>query len=1819
MEWLGSQEHDRFEGKYAEERQDETKGGGGEGGGDSVHPPSPLPDPFGLSLFSDDSASQDVVDEWEDTYSRPADQQRKENIEQSETTDQPPPASSPSPLSSPLSSAAAGRSHPVERGTALIDLVSCADEESDVVVVDTTAEVDDDGSQSLGLLPSSLRPLRKRRRLVIDDSSQPSSPAAVLSPPPVPCASTGTALPHSTIAQQSADSSSSPPEAGEPFDQWCGELLAQLDEDLQLRFDTPAVPSELPWWLPPLTAPLPPWQSIFPLPPTPPTSLSLPFPRPLRSVQPLSAASTVSSLLPDHSAGISLLRMSDCVCLFGSTYWIESVPSSLPTLFEHLESTLLSLHCSLLECPLPVAATDNLRSDVSTFLSFLRSYTAHVLPVLSSLQRSLFVFVLETCCMLSCERLLVMRLPAFTTPASVSFYYDVLHSFLLVHAHMLQLHAVLVAHRGPSSSPLTIHLPTASSPSSAAASAKLTIPPAASRWPLSSYLFYLTLDLLSLHQRFPSIGRLKQAEGSQAGAHQQLYQPILSLWHTILSYSDQLHDKQYMEPHDRSDGRGWSTDEHYHRLFCQDDVDTMASISAHWDTIESAPVIGGRRTDESDWMGDVEDERPFPCFYQLFNTVLVPFLTDPLFNAPPCPSSLLLLSLQNQPLSRADCYNQCGVQGADVILPVSREQLCDRVEVVWETLIDCIIPAYTLPSLVLAPPSCAALSAVHPADMPSLCASYSLYDTLSDLDTSRGASLRCRPTLPAGEGCACRPHWSLLSFLLRVGLHHVSADYRPSYPTTILSRLSSIVHVWPCIDADRLMLSLYQLADLSTNTTPPSLMSHSDSVDSVDDVSEERLECWPGSLLADDVLISLASTGSDKRWQQYLRVMFVYLRLMAEAKPAPSPIALSPPSCTLQHNNSSHHGLLFHSFNTLPRVLSSLYLSFQSPSPPPRFTCDCHGQLERLSQQVSIHLLAALVSPEAASRASSHLNRLMDFEGSCYHAQSFMLRCWSALASLLIKHALPMGDTLRGFLGLLCQSIQLHMDAEEDAELRQCELWNEPREWSDELKREKHRELRALRDQLRHRRKRMALSLGLLRRLMQRRFAVDGCVEADYLTMLGVAGVAGGSVGAASQLSQSFLFDLLDMERPVPLSMRMVALKLVEDTLLCLQVPPLRTLHSAASSSDVHATAAVESASQESDEGELAQLAEAVQEAEQQRALSKRRESMARLLPFLDTISLQLIKRMAHYFAEANQQQAALLLLNPHRASLVADIAAGRTSLASYSSSKRTHRTTKSYHRRQGDNNIDDAYRINRDMLMLCTRLHADIAHLLIQAKPQQAAVTVREFGLAADVQLMEQRRPQLRLADIGLFRYRFLLSYHAFLTSNTYDRATSIQLLLKPEFDRAALVRSVLCALTESDELDMPREELVAFLRQLLPSAQFLPYQQPAVDVRRVCASQQSLQQTRIEVIDSLVAGMGSLVNSSSSSLSSPSDVAAVTLSPALFSHLTQQMTHIVDSSLPQRLSAAELPTLSPVAAVHLSLLYHTIDQVLLHCIPLLRPTPRHSVQLLEELVATWIDAVLPSPPPPSSSKPRAAYVPAGRYSAVHRSLAMSLWPSVVWCVSEMGVSPIATANAMEWTDRLRGLVALTKREAFWPHKAGVSRLSTFVAQSSRARSIVLQPHTDLCVSLMRALDVAACTTSAVAAWRSGASWLWCDGSVGLVAQSDTANQSGEIEQQQQQPQTNVSSQQDQITSTTISIPQRACRCGCGSGYQQRHQGIGAERCALAGSQAHGTKMKHQCRVYNHFRCLCALLQGESGVGVFAHAKCLAHKQTEASIALPD
>ena len=1662
MEWLGSQELERYESKYADEEKEETKQ---REEGRSRRPSSPLPDPFGLSLFSDDSGSQDGLDDWEDTYSRQGGQQQKEKGEQGEAEAEEEAATVdaiPAALPSSPTAAAANVVDPANKAaTCIIDLVSCADDES-VVEVDVAAADDDCGSQSSEVVFSS----RKRRRLLIDDASQPSlpsspsQPAQPASPPqrlplPAPSASSDTSPPHSAVSRQSADSFTSPRAAREPFDQWCGELLAQLDNDLQLCFDTPHSLVDIPMWCPPATALLPPWLSIFPPPPSPAlSSLSLPFPRPVRPVQPLSA-STLSPLLPDTPAAVPLLRLYDSVRLFGDIYHVESIPSSLPSLFEHLEATLLSLHCSLLECSLPSSATDSLRSDVDIFLSVIRSYLVHVLPLLSSLHRTLFLFQLETCCMLCCERLLTMRLPALSAPAPFSLYCDVLHSFLLVHAHMLHVHAVLLDHRVSPFSRLTVRPSTAGARSPDPA-INFVIPPPAHRWPLSSYLFYLVLDLLSLHQRFPSIGRLQQAESGQAASSSH-YQPALSLWHAIMSYTDELHDRRHMETHDRSDGRGWSNEERYYRMFCHDDAETLSAISAQWDTIDVAPVGGGPRVDDSDWMDDVEDETVFPCFHQLLNTVLIPFLTDPLFSRPPSPSAPLLLSLHRQPLSGADFYIQCGVQGADVVLSVSREQLCDRVEVLWEALMDSIIPAYSLPPLPFGFRSSAALSATRTFDVSTLCASYSLYDTLFDVDTSRGVSLRCRPSLPASGQCACRPHWSLLSFLLRVGLHHVSADYRLSYPTTALSRLSSIVHVWPCIDADRLMLSLYQLADLSTNTTPPSLMSHPDSVN---DVSEERLECWPGSLLDDDVHISLGSSGTDKRWQLYLRIMFVYLRLMAEASPTPSPIAFSSPSCTLRHNNSSHHTLLFHSFNTLPRVLSSLFLLLQSSSPPPRFTCDSHGQLERLSQQVSIHLLAALVSSEAAGRASSHLNRLMDFEGSCYHAQSFMLRCWSALVSLLIKHGLPLVDTLRGFLNLLSQSIQFHLDAEEECEVRQCEVWNEPREWSDELKREKQRELRALRDQLRHRRKRMVSNLGLLRRVMQRRFAVDGCVEADYLAMLGL--------GTGTPLAQSFLFDLLDMERPVPLSMRMIALKLVEDVLLCLQVPLSAKVHPVTAATIAHGNVAVQAESQETEENDLQQLAEVVQQAERQRALSKRRESVARLLSFFDAMSLQLTKRMSYYFSETNQQQAALLLLNPHRASLVADIAAGRTSLASYSSSKRTHRTTKSYYRRQGDNNIDDAYRVNRDMLMLCTRLHADIAHLLIQAKPQQAPVTVREFGVVADMQATEARKSQLKVADVGWFRYRFLLSYHAFLNSSTYDRAVSIQALFKSDSDRAAVVRSLLCALTESDELDMPREELVAVLRQLLPLPQFLPYQQPTMDVQRACANLQSLQQTRAEMIDSLVAGAGSLVLSTSTHLYSPSDVATIVLSPALFSHLTQQMTQLVDSSQPQRLTPADSPTLSTAAAAHLSLLYRTVDQTLLHCIPLLRPTPRHSVQLLDELVAKWIDAILSSPPPPASTKPRIAYVPASRYSAVHRSLAMALWPSVVWCVSEMGVSPIATANAPEWTDRLRGLVALTKREAFWPHNAGVS-CDTFLCSDNRCqcqqlRALPLTAATVMC-----------------------------------------------------------------------------------------------------------------------------------------------------------
>ena len=1631
MAWLGSsQEQDRFEGKYEDaagggaDEMDETKEEDGAVHSSSPHPPPPSLDPFGLSLFSDDSnSSQDVAEEeWQDTYDRSTNyqqqlQQQPEDepgVEDNATAA----AVIPDVEQPPMESATT-----TNLPSCIIDLVECEDEfeEDNAIAADVAAVGVEDDSQPCGVRSS--HPSRKRRRLIIEDNSQP--PLTDYLPPPPPPPEQAPAVEESTALnstapsnppnpqpahppQEPAHSSVQPSLTADPFDQWCSELLAQLDGDVKLHFDKSDEQStKSRTRSPPAAAPLPPWPSIFPPPPSLPSSAALPFPRPLRPVQPLSA-SGLSPLLPDNSVVVPSLLLSDCVCLFGDMYWVDCIPPSLPSLFEQLESTLLSLHYSLVECSLPAFAVDSLRSDVATFLSFLRSYLTQVLPLLSSLHRSLFLFMLETCCMQLCERMLVMRMPALTALGSFSLHCDVLHTFLLVHAHILHMHAVLVAaHRTSSQRPVTISLPSASDPTSAASTITFHVPPPATRWVLSSYLFYLMLDLLSLHKRSPAIGRLKQHEAAQPSPAHSHHQPILSLWHTIISYTDHLHTSQYTEQHNRSDGgRGWSTDEAYYRLFSQHDVQAMSSITSHWDAIELVASVdgsGGRRSDDSEWMNDmVEDELTvFPCFYQLLNNVLVPFLTDPLLSAPPSPTSPLLLSIPRQALSAADCYVQCGVHGPEVVMSVSREQMCDRVEVLWEVLMDCIISAYTLPPVVLGPPPPHIVSFVRPVDVPIFCASYSLYDTLSDLDTSQSVSLRCRPTVPASEHCACRPHWSLLSFLLRVGLHHVNADYRQLYPTAILSRLSSINHIWPCIDADRLMLSLYQLAGLSVTVSPTTLMTHSDGAD---DFNEERLESWPGSLLDEDAHIALAPTGNDKRWQQYLRVMFVYLRLMAEAKPAPAPIAFSPPSCNLQHNNSSYHTLLFHSYNTLPRVLSSLHLLFQSPSPPPRLTCDNHSQLERLSQQTSIHLLAALVSPEAAGRAASHLNRLMDFDGSCYHAQSFMLRCWAALTTILIKHSLPLSETLRGCLRLLSSSIQLHTDAEEDVEVRQCEVWNEPREWSDELKREKQRELRAMRDQLRHRRKRMAINLGLVRRMMQRRFAVDGCVESDYLTMLGI-GMGGGSAGGSgSSLAQSFLFALLDMERPVPLFMRMIALKLVEDTLLCLQ---LHASHLPPSGNvSVSTDVAIEQASQESDEGELAQLAEAVQLAEQQRALSRRRESIARLLPFLDTMSLHLMKRTTYYFSDTNQLQASLLLLNPHRASLIAGIAAGRTSLATYSSSKRTHRTTKSYHRRPGDNNIDDSYRINRDMLMLCIRLHADIAHLLIQAKPQQAAVAVKEFGLAVDVQAMEQRKAQLRAADVGLFRYRFLHSYHAFLDSKTHDRALSTQALLKAETDRAALVRSLLYALTESDELEMPREALVAVLRLLLPLPQFLPYQHPAVDVQRVCASLQSLQQLRAELIDSVVIGTGSLLASSASTLASVSHVAAVVLSPAFFAHLTQQMTQSADITQPQRITAAEPTIPSPTATAHLSLLYHTVNQILLHCGPLLRPVPRNPVQLLDELVSTWIDAVLPSTQSAApSSKARPAYVLAGRCCAAHQSLAQSLWVSVVWCVSEMGV----------------------------------------------------------------------------------------------------------------------------------------------------------------------------------------------------------------------
>ena len=1659
MDWCGSQEQQRYEGKYAEEEGEEKEEAGQAGGEQSNNSSllSPVAEPFDLGLFADDSGSQDVIDEeWEDRYDRPAGQQREKDSGEDATV------AAPVAKQPTLSADTAKPSTAAEQGAAcVIDLVTYADVETSSLV-----DVADDGVEAASQPVVLLTLSRKRRRLndsqLSGDAQPPATPTSAPQSERLSPGSTSVVIDLSgaSIEQQQ------PQQQTEP-DSWSAQLLAQLDEALQLRVDDTTAPLDARLGLQAAADPPPPWSSTFPPLPPPSSNSSLPFPRPLRPVQPLSACSLMPLLhIADSTAPNPTLQLSDSVRLFGTAYDVDCLHVSLPSLFERMEATLLTLHCSLLDCPLPASAVDGLRSEVDAFLSTLRAYLEHVLPTLSSLHRTLLLFVLETCCMQCCERLLAMRLPALAASTPVPHYCDVLHSFLLVHSHMLYAHAVLAAHRGSSPTSITVSVQIAGSPSSAplGSGTQLRLPPPATRWPLSSHLFYLLLDLLSLHQRFPSIGRMKQAELSPASSLHPSHQPVLSLWHCVISYTDRLHDARHEEAHNRGEGRGWSNDEHYYRMYSHADAELTTTVCQRWNAIEATSVAGQPRASEDVWMDDVDDERVFPCFYQLLNSVLVPFLTDPLFSGPPTPSSPLLLSLRRQPLSPDEVYDQCGVRGTEVVMAVSREQLCDRVEVLWEALMDCIIPAYTLPPLSFAH-SCAALPASRPVDLPALCATYSIYDSRSDLDTSQGVSLRCHLPVSAGEQCVCRPHWSLLSFLLRAGLQHVTADYRLSYSTTVLSRLSSIVHVWPCIDADHLMRKLYQLTNLTVNSAPASLLSH---LDTAEDVSEERLEYWPGSLLDEDVRVSLAPTGGDKRWQLYLRVMFVYLRMMAEAKPASSPNALSPPMCTLLHNNSSHHSLLFHSFNKLPLVLSDLYAFFQSPSPPPRYTCDCHEQLERLSQQVSIYLLAALVSPDEAGRAAMHLKRLMDYDNSCYHAQSFMLRCWCALASLRIKHGLAMGDTLRDFLAPLRQSIQLHMDAEEECEVRQCELWNEPRDWSEELKREKQKELTALREQLRPRRKRMLLNLQLLRRLMQCRFAVRACVEADHLDMLGMP--------LGSDYSKSFVFDMLGVERPVPLPMRMMALRLVEDTLQFLQVPAVQVHRPAAAATAVPVVPVAEDASQMSDDSDdvmVAAAAQAEQQAAVRAAVEKRRTSVNLLRKFLEATSLQLTKRIDYYFSDVNQNERALLLLNTRRASLQADIEAGRTSNDSYEASKRGHRTTKTLHRRPGDNNVDDAYRVKRDMLLLCIKLHADIAHTLIQEMPQQAAFTVKEFGLVVDAQAMEAKRAQLKDDDVALFRYRFLHSYYAFLSSAAYNSAASIEQLLKSKTDQAALLRSLLFALTESDEVDVPREQLRSVLHHLLSLPLFARYQQPAVDVQRVFESVQSMQQGRAEIISSLVGGVGALLPSSSSSSSSsfsststvPSpnaEVAATIPSPAFLAHLSQQMTRIVNHSLSQRRDPAAAPTLSAAAVAHLTLLYHTIDEVLLHCIPLLRPSPEplKPVQLLDELLATWIDPVwLPNPAQPAGSvtPPRPLCVPSPRHSAVQHSLAESLWRSVVWCVHKMEVQPGSTYKKAEWNARLCGLVSTTKNEDLWPHNAGVSRPSHTAALTHAVAPFIL------------------------------------------------------------------------------------------------------------------------------------------------------------------
>ena len=1321
----------------------------------------------------------------------------------------------------------------------------------------------------------------------------------------------------------------------------------------------------------------------------------------------------------------SLLTLHHTVRLFGSSVRVSSFARSLLSCFDEMQWRLLRLLQAGTTEEESLATAQRLAEEVRHFLVFLLAYVREVLPSLPALERSVMVHVLETSLMATAQRLLSLRLPVYDVHcrSGRGVYCAALYAHLMTHSALVQLHSILLTHTSSLPHVSSVRLPSSSSP--------IALPAVCSRWPFRAYAFCLLAELLRLHLCHVAVGSvpfavyhaLPSIEEPHAQAPcaemEQLVvrQPVLALWRALMAYTDHLHDRQHREaPHPQR----WSEELGF--LFCSEaDTAEQRSLLDRFDDIQTAPSLAseldGLAGDDTPMGEDIDVCDTFPCFYSLLNLALDTFFLQPTLCSPS--PSAPLLSIPVPTFSRAELIADCIQRAPGSPASVARG-MCDRVETVWELLMDVILPCYSLPPLYpVSPPSSDAVMA--------LCSSYSLYDEPSPPHNLRLELYRRM----ASPQCACRPHWSLLYFLLRVGMAQVSAEWRAEYSKCTLGRVCAIVHVWPAVHMEPLILQLHALCGLDADplTSPASAPRLTQGL--------TTLQHYPAFLFADPVHVTVHSLGDESAWCRYLRLLHAFLRMVAEAQlPFGCNVERQP---LLSHNNFAHHSLLFASHTANLHVISSLYHLF--PSPPSMLLCSSssHAALDAALQLASLYLLASLVSDAECRTAHIHLEKLIDWRQSrCFHAHSLLLLCCSSLLSLRIERGMDTGEAIQRFNDVLRHLVQQLMDEEEDIEALQCQVWAPPREWTEEQRRTKVAELQSLRLQLEDRRKRVVDSFALLRRLLAKRREWSGHLGGDCALLVGE--LVGLPLSQSFNLeSPSSVLDLLRPDRPVVLPLRQHALRIVE-----LVVRSRCAVSEAAVDAlGVGEEEKAEGGSQDSDEVERE-----VRAVEQRRAEEERLRYWPSFLRFLSTAHRILLDNIRAATDPAHQSSA-LLLLNPHRAELVSRFTLDSGEMERYRKRKKDHRATKAQFRRQGTRSLDDHYRVDKAALMSCIALYADISHVLL-AHPDRLTVlrVVADFGVV--------RGEESSDGVVCWQRYLPLFMWDAFLSSQVIDARQAIDRALSSEADRCALLAGLFSVLLDpitwqSEATSLP---LPSLLSSTLSHPAFRRYQQPLVDTASQCATMLQLLEHRADIFERLLRGIGLRYQLSVSQPSLHRSELELHrgLLPPLLAQLSSHHDRLVQRSVSGRAEPDRSPPILDAADLdYIRFLYRVLTSIWQHCLPLLHPRHAKDPTPVDSALSCFYDKVVPMEAPSSSSSLSSSFsvrlhLPTAE---LHQEAALASWPHLLRAVHRLGLDPRqwlpaeGDASSAPLSVSMRALIGTIKR--FWPVQVGVqpTRLS--------------------------------------------------------------------------------------------------------------------------------------------------------------------------------